>query len=177
MLEASDGKNPPRVRDGGFFRKLGRYAGEMPSVHDVAKYILEKQKSMSTWKLQKLVYYSQAWHYVWEDEALFSEPIEAWANGPVAPDVYQEHKGRYTISASTYKPGRRSNLTAKQRESIDAVLGFYGDKTGHWLSELTHKEDPWRDAREGLRDNQRGHKPITLEAMGHYYAPLDSIAS
>jgi len=148
----------------------------MPSVHDVAKYILKEHGSMSTWKLQKLVYYSQAWHYVWEDEELFPERIEAWANGPVVPALYKEHKGRYTVSSKTYEKGTRRNVTAKQRESIDAVLGFYGDKTGHWLSELTHKEDPWRKARRGIEESERGKKRITLEAMGKYYAPLDAIS-
>jgi uncharacterized phage-associated protein len=128
---------------------------------------------MSTWKLQKLVYYCQAWHYVWEDERLFPEPVEAWADGPVVPALYREHKGRYTISESTFKPGTRRSLTDAQRESIDAVLGFYANKTGHWLRELTHKEAPWKDARAGLRENERGHKRITLEAMGRYYARLD----
>ena len=37
----------------------------MASVYDVAAYILEKQGAMTTWKLQKLVYYSQAWSLVW----------------------------------------------------------------------------------------------------------------
>jgi uncharacterized phage-associated protein len=32
----------------------------MASVHDVASYILHKTGSISTWKLQKLAYYSQA---------------------------------------------------------------------------------------------------------------------
>ena len=145
----------------------------MPSVHDVARYILQKRGSMSTWKLQKLVYYSQAWHYVWEDEQLFSEPVEAWADGPVVPVLFKEHKGKYTLSTSTYTQGSLRNLTASQRGSIDAVLGFYGDKSGHWLSELTHKEAPWKEARAGLGKNERGHKKIELEAMGRYYAPLD----
>jgi uncharacterized phage-associated protein len=154
-------------------RELCRYAMSMPSVHDVARYILQKRGSMSTWKLQKLVYYSQAWHYVWEDEQLFSEPVQAWADGPVVPVLFKEHRGKYTISTSTYKQGSLRNLTASQRGSIDAVLGFYGDKSGHWLSELTHKEAPWKDARSGLGKNERGHKEIELEALGRYYAPLD----
>lgn len=37
------------------------------AVFDVAKYILEKQGRMSTWKLQKLCYYSQAWSLAWTD--------------------------------------------------------------------------------------------------------------
>lgn len=59
----------------------------MASVYDVATYILEKQGAMTTWKLQKLVYYSQAWSLVWDDDVLFPEEIEAWANGPVVREL------------------------------------------------------------------------------------------
>ena len=51
-------------------------------VFDVAAYILEQKGSMTTMKLQKLVYYSQAWSLVWDEKPLFEEAIEAWANGP-----------------------------------------------------------------------------------------------
>jgi uncharacterized phage-associated protein len=50
----------------------------MANVFDVATYILEQQGPMTTWKLQKLVYYAQAWSLVWDDDALFDEEIEAW---------------------------------------------------------------------------------------------------
>lgn len=66
----------------------------MASVLDVAAYILERRGSMTAMKLQKLVYYSKAWHLVWDEESLFNEPIQAWANGPVVYDLYLEHKGR-----------------------------------------------------------------------------------
>jgi uncharacterized phage-associated protein len=52
------------------------------SVFDVAQYILRKQGGMTTMKLQKLVYYAQAWSLVWDEEPLFDQPIEAWSNGP-----------------------------------------------------------------------------------------------
>ena len=45
----------------------------MASVSDVAAYILQQQGAMTTWKLQKLIYYSQAWSLVWDDDALFPE--------------------------------------------------------------------------------------------------------
>ena len=54
----------------------------MANVFDTAKYILEQKGDMSTMKLQKLCYYSQAWGLVWDDEPLFDEDFEAWANGP-----------------------------------------------------------------------------------------------
>ena len=52
---------------------------------------------MTTMKLQKLIYYSQAWSLVWDEKPLFAERIEAWANGPVCPDLYNLHRGRYTV--------------------------------------------------------------------------------
>ena len=70
----------------------------MASVYDVAAYILEKQGAMTTWKLQKLVYYSQAWSLVWDDDVLFPEEIEAWANGPVVRELYHAHRGKYRVS-------------------------------------------------------------------------------
>jgi uncharacterized phage-associated protein len=169
-LEPSDGWIKPMFQNIGSFDKQGVYARYMPSVHDVAKYILHEQGSMSTWKLQKLVYYSQAWHLVWEEEPLFSEPIEAWADGPVVPDLFKLHRGKFTIGS--WPRGKRGNLTATQRESIDAVLSFYGDKSGHWLSELTHQEAPWREARKGLSLNERGHRRIKPDALARYYAAL-----
>ena len=45
----------------------------MANVFDIAKYILEYAGPMSTMKLQKLCYYSQAWSLVWDDEELFPE--------------------------------------------------------------------------------------------------------
>src|SRR5258708_570857 len=63
----------------------------MATVHDVAAYILGKCGPMTAMKLQKLVYYSQAWGLVWDERPLFAEQIEAWANGPVVRDLYDKH--------------------------------------------------------------------------------------
>lgn len=144
----------------------------MPSVLDVARYILRNSGSTSTWKLQKLVYYCQAWHLVWEEERLFREPIEAWPAGPVTPALYTILKGKYTIGPTAFTHGRLGSLADRHRRSIDAVLDFYGDKSGHWLTELVRMEAPWQDARVGLERNERGHRRIPLAALGSYYGAL-----
>lgn len=125
---------------------------------------------MDTWKLQKLVYYSYAWHLVWDSERLFEERIEAWANGPVIPELYQVHRGRYTIDA--WPQGRISNLTVPQRETMDVVVKHYGRRTGYALRELTHREPPWREARRGLAPGERGQSVITDGALADYYGSL-----
>ena len=139
-------------------------------VFDVAAYILEKKGPMSTMKLQKLVYYSQAWSLVWDEKPLFEEDIEAWANGPVVRNLFYYHRGRYEIE--TVEIGNPRLLDQEQQDTVDAVLDYYGDKSAQWLIELTHLETPWIQAREGLPPLERGDKVIPLDAMADYYSSL-----
>ena len=143
----------------------------MRNVHDVAAYILEKHGPMSSMKLQKLIYYSQAWHLVWEDEPLFDAEIRAWANGPVVYEVFHAHQGQYTVEAP-WNSGNSARLTKAARGTIEAVLGTYGQLTGQQLSALTHAEAPWRDARVGLAATDRGNTPITADALAEYYGAV-----
>ena len=142
----------------------------MASVRDVAKHILSETGRITTWKLQKLVYYSQAWHLVWEEEPLFDEEIEAWANGPVCRPLYRVHKGNFLIS--TVRGADVDRLSDNQRETIDVVVNHYGEHSGQQLGDLTHSELPWRQAREGIPSNVRGESVITLESMAEYYGSL-----
>jgi len=144
----------------------------MANVHDVAAYILAKQGRMSTWKLQKLVYYSQAWSLVWDDEPLFKARIEAWANGPVVRALYERHRGAYSIAE--WPDGDRHRLTESQLDTITRVLADYGKLAGRQLSQLTHAERPWREAREGIAPTEYGTREITLESMQSYYEALDA---
>jgi uncharacterized phage-associated protein len=141
----------------------------MPSVHDVAACILEELGAMTALRLQRLVYYAQAWHLVWEDEPLYAERLEAWANGPIVPALYRRHKGKLELHGWPGDPGR---LTQGQLDSIEAVLDFYGGRTTSWLTELTQLEQPWRDARRGLAPGERGAREIGKAALAEYYGSL-----
>lgn len=147
----------------------------MATVFDVARYILRRlgeggKLPVTTWKLQKLVYYSQAWSLVWDDAPLFQERIKAWANGPVSPDLYALHRGSFQISE--IPQGNPDALTLSQKETVNVVLEHYASKSAQYLSELTHQERPWLEARDGLNPGDRGSKEITLDAMAEYYGSL-----
>ncbi len=143
----------------------------MANVFDTAKYILEKCGTMSTMKLQKLCYYSQAWSLVWDDCALFDEDFEAWANGPVCPELFYKTKGNYSVSASD-ESGGQGDLTDNQKDTIDKVLEHYGKHDAQWLSQLTHMEDPWIEARNGIPAGIICKNTITKESMAMYYGGL-----
>ncbi|MBF0463265.1 MAG: SocA family protein [Magnetococcales bacterium] len=142
------------------------------TVFDVAAYILEKVGSVTAMKLQKLVYYSQAWSLVWDDSPLFDEPIQAWANGPVVPALFAAHQGQFKVSRESLPVGNPDNLTASEQETVDAVIKYYGEKSSQYLSDLTHMEDPWRKARAGMLDGERGNQVITHAALDEYYGSL-----
>ena len=97
----------------------------MVSIFDVAKYILTKKSEMSAWKLQKLCYYAQAWHYTWTEKRLIEEEFEAWRNGPVCPELFSAHKGKFMVKEADIK-GDPSKLNADEKESVDVVLRDYG---------------------------------------------------
>lgn len=144
----------------------------MAHAKDVARYILTKTGEMTAMKLQKLVYYSQAWSLVWDESTLFEEDIQAWANGPVVPALYQYHRGQFKVNEDTFADGDVDALTHNQKDSIDKVLDTLQDKSGQWLSELTHMESPWRDTRGDLKPTERCNSVISLAAMHEYYSSL-----
>ena len=99
----------------------------MANIFDTAKYILEKTGEMSTMKLQKLCYYAQAWSLVWDDTPLFTEDFQAWANGPVCPELFYKTQGQFSVTADD-EDGKIDNLTAEQKDSIDKVLKIVPSK-------------------------------------------------
>ncbi len=144
----------------------------MASVFDVAAYILERRGRMTAMKLQKLVYYSQAWSLVWDGRPLFDDEVQAWVNGPVVYDLFKAHQGMFEIERADLGHGNIARLNAKATETIDAVLDYYGDKSSQWLSDLTHMEKPWLDARANLPEEARSGRVISVEAMRDYYSQL-----
>ena len=142
----------------------------MLSVFDVAAYIVKEMGQVTTWKLQKLLYYSQAWSLVWDEMPLFVEEFEAWSNGPACREFYNFHKGMFLLQE--LPRGNPELLTDDQKSTVDAIVRAYGNKSPQWLSASTHVEDPWKDARRGLPPGRRGNSVISKESMQMYYGSL-----
>lgn len=123
----------------------------MANIFDVANYICKSiGGELSTMKLQKLCYYSQSWHLVWTGDPLFDNDFFRWDNGPVCRELFNVHQGLFTMRSELIKDNLLSNngLTADERSSVDIVLETYGGFSGGDLSELTHKEDPWKNTKK-----------------------------
>lgn len=140
----------------------------MASVFDVAQYILQQLNEVSALKLQKLVYYCQAWYLVWNNkQPLFNEQIEAWVNGPVVRELYNVHQGQRTINYLPY--GSVLNLSQNEKICINRVLSAYKDKGALWLVAHSHQEAPWKNARHDLAACVPSNNIIGIDAIYTFY--------
>jgi uncharacterized phage-associated protein len=138
-------------------------------VLDVAEYIRRCLPALTTMKLQKLVYFSQAVHLVETGNPLFAAQIEAWVEGPVVRELFNEVRGK---RSTPVLPGDPNRLNPVEVASIMKTLDWYGGYSGEVLSEMTHADAPWRDGRKGLAPTQYGTVTIEPLAMLSFYETL-----
>jgi len=148
----------------------------MANVFNVATYFIQLAHSnldnqITNLKLQKLVYYSQAWSMVFRHQPMFSDQIEAWRRGPVVPNLWEKYADYR--NSTIPKPSESEEIdlvfTGEEKCVLDLVWNRYGRLSAIELSELTHKEFPWCYARRGIGENARSQQPILLEDMESYY--------
>ena len=144
------------------------------SVLQIGKYFVEQasseHKPITNKKLQKLVYYAQAWSMVLNEKKLFNDKIEAWVHGPAVRKLYSAYKkfGFDEIPASG-NSSAKPQFDIKTEKLLREILSVYGKFDAGYLEMLTHSEDPWLDARRGLDRVASSTNVIQLENMKRYY--------
>lgn len=138
----------------------------MKNVLDVANWFLNKD-SMTHKKVQKLCYYSQAWHLALLDEPLFADEIQAWIHGPVIPTLYPHYAAYRWLDIPQVND--KPDFDERTNNLLEAVFVTYGEFTGDQLERLTHSEQPWQEARGNLQPFEPCENPISLVSMKKYY--------
>lgn len=127
----------------------------------------EKGTPVSNLKLQKLVYYSQAWYLAIFKKPLFVEDIEAWVHGPVVPQIFRLYRD---YKWSPLPQAGNAAVSTKVRKHLEEVWNAYGNRSAYDLERLTHSEDPWKEARIGLSPDESSHNVIEKDSMRKYYS-------
>ena len=143
----------------------------------LAEYILFKYGKMSHLKLQKLLYYVQAFHLAYFDSPLVDDEFEAWLHGPVSRKIYNTVKDfsvlyndvEYKKDGETPDAFLKFRLSPDQLTLIDDVLKEYSALSGTELENLTHSEKPWIEARKGCGFGDLCHEVIPKNVMSDYY--------
>ncbi len=142
---------------------------------DIANWFLnqidrEAGDAMTHLKLQKLVYYAQAWTLALFGHPLIEEDFEAWAHGPCLLSLWQRfgNCGYEALPEPDSVPDLPENVT----ELLGEVLDVYGNLSAKYLEELVCNEEPWIEARDGLSPEIRSKNIISKQAMADYYRKL-----
>lgn len=144
------------------------------SAKTVAHYFLSRSipntnRSITHLKLQKLVYYAQAWHLALRETPLINDDFEAWIHGPVCPNLYYEYRG-YGYHDIPAVDDEKVNINDTGVEQVlEAVWTAYGSFDGKYLEELTHQETPWNIARQNLTKWSHSNKIISHQSMKDFY--------
>jgi len=145
----------------------------MTTIHDLASYFLcraaETGELLTNLKLQKLVYYAQAWHLAVTGKPLFKEDFQAWVHGPVCPDLYHEYRYcRWQPIVLTSLP-EEPTFAPESEEVLNQVVDLYLGESAYTLQRMTHSEDPWVNARKGLASDSPSNRIISQKSMKEYY--------
>ena len=145
------------------------------TARNIADYIIsfshEHGDPVSNLKLQKLLYYSQAWYLALYDKPLFDERLEAWVHGPAVPPVYGMFKGWAWTPIGEVPPldHCREQVGQHVAEHLDEVMDVYGGMAAYDLEKLAHSEMPWQKARQGLSPDESSNALISHEDMKAFY--------
>lgn len=139
---------------------------------DVSRFFLAKADEnnipISNLKLQKLVYYAQAFYLAIEGTALFSDQIEAWDHGPVAVGLYHECKKHGSGAIPYNHDFDHEAFTSNQLNVLNLVFEMQGRKSAWALRQQTHNELPWLSHSEDGVDADGSE--ITQNEMQEYFS-------
>ena len=124
----------------------------MENIFNICNYIIKsennKGRAVTNLRLQKLLYFIQAYSLKALDAPCFAESIEAWQYGPVVPSVYSAYKFYGSIGISIAPEIDIESLICSSgvRKVIDTILQDAENMSTGELINITHSQRPWIDA-------------------------------
>jgi len=140
----------------------------------IAEYFIHlsdnSNRPMVNLKLQKLVYYAQAWNLVFYNKKLYNDPIEAWIHGPAVHNLWRKYK-KFGFKGIEMLSGDSAvkELSNKTKTHLKKIWDSYGGFDARYLETLTHYEKPWQEARMGLDIDEASSIEISTDTMKEYY--------
>lgn len=98
-------------------------------------------------QIQKMAYVAHGHMLAIHGRPLFKDQVEAWKDGPVMPDLYDELKEWSYLPIPETTGPIAVPFDSDEREVTELVFMEYGKYCGYYLSQLSHDdghlETPW----------------------------------
>lgn len=146
---------------------------EILSPRDIANYLIwlasQSDVEINAYKLQKLMYYAQAWHLAIYGTPLFNADFQAWIHGPVIPDLLEKYQSQFSWEPIA-KTIEQPKLSEEIREFMEEVAEAYFEYDDETLERMICGEMPWLEVRGDLPRDASCHAIISQESMKQYYS-------
>ena len=145
----------------------------MHSASEVAHWFIAKAAEsgdlITHLKVQKLLYYAEAWTQTLVNEELFAEKLEAWAHGPVVPEIFQEFREHGWNPLPVPNQEKIPVISPQAEEVLQQVFDTYGDLPAKTLEDMTHKDEPYIKARGNLSGEERCDVVIPKNEIQNFF--------
>jgi len=123
-------------------------------------------------RLQKLLYYAQAWSLVLRESELFPEVMEAWRHGPVVPVLYRSFSQQQAgaLLHESHIIATAPDLSSEDAEFLKSLWKSYNPYSALRLSQMTHAEAPWQKAWGDRSRDGNGNTPIAMEDLEDFFS-------
>lgn len=148
---------------------LGADLDRISVIDDATQLIVQSCPEVTNLGLQKLLYWVQGIYSAFYGKSLFVEDCQAWAHGPVYPEVYYKYRdcGKGPVVSKVVK--RTVNISSEANDVIHAVCVCFGLYSAWTLAHFTHKEKPWMAMRVGLKPREKSNRVISKSAIQAYF--------
>ena len=140
-----------------------------PKINRVINYILNRCGDITPLALQKSLYYVQGFYYAFNDKFLFEEDCQAWAHGPVYPEVYFKYKHFKFDPIESKIEVSDTIFTSSELIIIENVIKHFCCYSGKVLEKFTHSEYPWLETRGEIPEFESSTEVIKKEYIGKYF--------
>ena len=135
---------------------------------DIARYVIfycdKYGHPISNLKLQKILYFIQAYFLFETNKPCFSDVIEAWDYCHIVPSVYKEYRIYGSSNIPCTDDGSEFRyIKDDDYDSLNRILAEVSKNTESQLAYITRHQSPWIDARKSVT------KRITKKAIKDYF--------
>jgi uncharacterized phage-associated protein len=135
---------------------------------DIARYVVfychKYRYPISNLKLQKILYFIQAYFLVKANKPCFSDVIEAWDYCPIVPSVFEEYKIFGSLNIPCTDDGSEFRyIKDDDYDLLNRILSEVSKNTESQLTYITRNQLPWINARKSVTNR------ITNKAIADYF--------
>lgn len=139
----------------------------------IAKWFIYKNPELAynyeNMKLNKLLYFSQLYHFVLFGKNLFEDNFLRWDNGPVIESIYKDYRYNDLKMSVSKNELDKELLNEPLNKFLNLINFMFSTSSGEELSEETHTHNIWKDINKNEIIDFKNISSNLIKEINTYY--------